>query len=673
MTFEEAKQRISELSSILKEHNYKYYVLAMPSISDFEFDQLLLELQNLEKSFPELIDPDSPTQKVGGDITKEFKQVKHRFPMLSLGNTYNEEELKDFDERVKKGLGSSDYEYVCELKFDGLAIGLTYENGKLIQAITRGDGTQGDDVSTNVKTIKSIPQKLKGNFPPFFEIRGEIFMHKKAFERLNAEREREGLPAFANPRNSAAGTIKMQDSAEVAKRPLDCYLYNILSDQNIFPLHFESLQEAKTWGFPISEHSKKCKNINEVIDFINHWDKERHSLSFDIDGIVIKLNSKAQQDELGLTAKSPRWAISYKFKAETVKTILESVTYQVGRTGNITPVANLKPVKLAGTTVKRATLHNEDFIQNLDLHIGDTVWVEKGGEIIPKITKVELSQREIFAEKVIFIKNCPECNSPLQRNAGEAAHFCPNEMACPPQVKGKLVHFIGRKAMDIDSIGAETIEMLYDKNLIKTYADLYELQYEQLIHLERMADKSVKNLLAGIEKSKSVPFERVLFALGIKLVGETVAKKLARAFKSLENLQNASFEEMIAVDEIGNKIAENIIAFFSNPDNKIIINRLISYGLQFEIIEDQSIPKSTILNSKSFLVSGVFSKFSRDEIKQVIENNGGRNVSGVSAKLDYLIAGDKMGPEKLKKAESLGIKIISEDDFIEILNGVKPI
>lgn len=673
MTFDEAKKRISELSSILKEHNYKYYVLAMPSISDFEFDQLLLELQNLEKEFPQLIDPDSPTQKVGGDITKEFKQVKHRFPMLSLGNTYNEEDLKDFDERVRKGLGSDDYEYVCELKFDGLAIGLTYENGKLIQAITRGDGTQGDDVTTNVKTIKSIPHQLKGNYPPLFEIRGEIFMHKKGFERLNADREREGLPAFANPRNSAAGTIKMQDSAEVAKRPLDCFLYNLLSDQNLFPYHFESLQEAKNWGFPISENSKKCKNIHEVFDFINYWDKERNSLSFDIDGIVIKLNSKAQQDELGLTAKSPRWAISYKFKAESVKTILESVTYQVGRTGNITPVANLKPVKLAGTTVKRATLHNEDFVQNLDLHIGDTVWVEKGGEIIPKITKVELSQREIFSEKVLFIKNCPECNSPLQRNPGEAAHFCPNEMACPPQVKGKLVHFIGRKAMDIDSMGAETIEMLYDKNLIKTYADLYELKYEQLIQLERMADKSVNNLLAGIEKSKSVPFERVLFALGIKLVGETVAKKLARAFKTLDNLKKASFDEIIAVDEIGNKIAENIMQFFSNPDNEIIINRLISYGLQFEIIEDQSTPKSDILNSKSFLVSGVFSKFSRDEIKQVIENNGGRNVSGVSSKLDYLIAGDKMGPEKLKKAESLGIKIISEDEFIEILNGVKTI
>ena len=663
MNAAEAKKRIDTLTKELQAHSYKYYVLAQPAISDYNFDMLLKELESLEKQFPELVNPDSPTQKVGGDITKEFKTIKHRHRMMSLGNTYNKEELQEFDERVRKGLGSVDFSYVCELKFDGFAISLNYVNGELKQALTRGDGLQGDDVTTNIKTIKNLPTRLKGDYPADFDIRGEVFMHRAAFERMNAEREEEGLPGFANPRNSAAGTIKMQESSEVAKRPLDLFLYYVLADGAEYRNHYENLQKAASWGFPVSEHSKKCANLDEVMAFINHWDHARHDLSFEIDGVVIKVNNYDQQEELGFTAKTPRWAISYKFKAETASTILEEVTYQVGRTGAITPVANLTPVKLAGTTVKRASLYNEDQINKLDLRIGDTVYVEKGGEIIPKVTGVDLDKRPVDAQPLVYAQECPECGTPLVRREGEAQHYCPNDASCGPQVRGKVVHFIGRKAMDIDSMGAETVELLFDAGLIANYADLYTLTYDQVIALDRMAEKSASNLLLGIRKSKEIPFERVLFALGIRMVGETVAKKLAKKFRNIDALAAASMDELIAVDEIGGKIAEQLIAFFEQEKNREIIQKLKDAGLQFEMGEEEG-PVSNALDGKSFLVSGVFAQFSRDELKAAIEANGGRNVSGVSSKLDYLIAGDKMGPEKLKKAEALGVKIISEEEFM---------
>ncbi len=668
MNAQEAKEKIEKLTAELKEHNYRYYVLAQPVISDYEFDMMLEKLQKLEAEFPEFADPDSPTQKVGGDLTKEFKTVKHRYPMLSLGNTYSKEELSEFDERVRKGLGRDDFEYVCELKFDGFAISLHYENGALTQALTRGDGVQGDDVTTNMRTVRNLPTRLHGDFPPSLEIRGEVFMHRAAFERMNAEREAEGLTGFANPRNSAAGTIKMQDSAEVARRPLDVFLYNLLADGAEYRLHFENLQKAKSWGFPVSEHLRKCRNLEEVMQFIERWDAARHELSFDIDGVVIKVNSYDQQEELGYTAKTPRWAIAYKFKAEAASTILESVTYQVGRTGAITPVANLKPVFLAGTTVKRASLYNEDQIGKLDLRIGDTVFVEKGGEIIPKVTGVDLSKRKPDARPLEYATHCPECGTELVRREGEALHYCPNASGCGPQLRGRVVHFIGRKAMDIDSMGAETVDLLFDQGLIANYAGLYHLQYEDLIQLERMADKSVRNLLEGVEKSKEIPFERVLFGLGIRMVGETVAKKLARRFGSMDALSEASYEELIAVDEIGGKIAEQVIAFFADEKNREVVADLKASGLQMEMEESEG-PKSDVLAGKSFLVSGVFGKFSRDELKASIEAHGGRNVSSVSSKLNYLIAGDKMGPEKLKKAESLKIPIISEDDYLEMIGG----
>lgn len=672
MNQDEAKKQIEKLTSELKEHNYRYYVLAQPSIGDQEFDQLLKELEALEKEFPQFQDPDSPTLKVGGETTKDFITIKHRTPMLSLGNTYNEEDLRDFDERVRKGLGSDDFAYVCELKFDGFAIGLTYEDGKLKQALTRGDGIQGDDVTVNVKTIRNVPLQLKGDYPQEFEIRGEIFMHKKAFQKMNADREAEGLPTFANPRNSAAGTIKMQDSAEVAKRPLDLFLYNLLAEGPDFRLHYENLQKAKNWGFPINDATKKCQTIDEVLAFIHHWDNARHDLSFEIDGVVIKVNSYEQQEELGFTAKNPRWAIAYKFKAETAVTTLESVTYQVGRTGAITPVANLKPVQLAGTTVKRASLYNEDQIKKLDLRIGDTVFVEKGGEIIPKVTGVDLNKRNPDSSELEYIQNCPECDTPLIRKEGEALHYCPNDVSCPPQVVGKIVHFIGRKAMDIDSLGAETVEQLYEAGLISSYADLYTLTYDALIGLERMADKSASNLLIGIKNSKDIPYERVLFALGIRMVGETVAKKLAKKFRSIDQLASASLEELVAVDEIGDKIAEQVNQFFGEEKNREIVERLKSYGLQLEASGEEPQALSDVLAGKTFLVSGVFSQFSRDELKASIEAHGGKNVSGVSAKLSYLIAGDKMGPEKLKKAEALKVNIISEEEYIAMINGDTP-
>ena len=724
MTEQEAKERVQKLTQELNEHNYKYYILSHPSISDYDFDQLLKELEALEKEFPELVDVNSPTQRVGGGITKKFNTVPHRYPMLSLGNTYSREELGEFDARVRKGLGiavnlsataaqaqlnfeaptanteNEGVEYVCELKFDGLSISLTYENGKLQRAVTRGDGTQGDDVTTNVKTIRSIPLHLqKGNWPQTFEIRGEVFMHRKTFDRLNeeyaAELREKGLDEeeikeklYKNPRNFASGTLKMQDSAEVAKRPLDAFLYFLYIDDNPFDNHIQSLQAAADWGFKVSDHATVCKNLNDIYKFIDYWDKERHNLSYEIDGVVIKVNDYHQQEELGFTAKIPRWAISYKFKAESVSTILEKITYQVGRTGSITPVANLKPVQLAGTTVKRASLHNANEIERLDLREGDTVYVEKGGEIIPKITGVDLSKRK-NDHPHIYITHCPECGTELIRKDGEANHYCPNENSCPPQIVGKIEHFIGRKAMDIDSLGGETVEGLYKKGLIQSAADLYSLTYDKLIGLEfettpsplergqegevkkrSLQDKSVQNILAGIEQSKQIPFERLLFGLGIRMVGETVAKKLAKAFGDIHKLSEVSVEEMILVDEIGDKIAESVHNYFRDPKTKHIIDKLSKAEVQLSIKEDENqSPQTNILEGKSFVISGVFAKYSRDELKCMIENNGGRNVGSISKSLNYLLAGDKMGPEKLKKATDLSIPIISEDDFEKMVGG----
>lgn len=667
-------QRIIQLTNEIEQHNHNYYILDNPKISDYEFDLLLEELIKLEKEHPELISPNSPTQRVGGQITKEFKSVQHKYAMLSLANSYSKDDLKDFDERVKKGLGvtsadlfSSGVEYVCELKFDGLSISLTYEHGKLTQAVTRGDGVQGDDVTTNVKTIRSIPLTLKGDFIDFFEIRGEIFLPRKAFDEINKEREEIGDAPLANPRNAASGTMKMQDSSIVAKRKLDCFLYYMMGDNLPASTHFENLEKAKTWGFKISPYSKLCTSIDEVFDFIDTWDKKRNDLPFDIDGIVIKVNNYTQQQQLGFTAKSPRWAIAYKFKAEQVSTVLEEITYQVGRTGSITPVANLKPVLLAGTTVKRASLHNADIIEKLDVRIGDHVFVEKGGEIIPKIIGVDLSKRKPGAEIVKYITHCPECNSLLERREGEANHYCPNENHCPPQIKGKIEHFVSRKAMNIDSLGGETIEQLYNEKLIHNIADIYELKKEQLLPLERMAEKSANNLLEGIEASKKIPFERVLYGIGIRHVGETTAKKIARKIKSIDALMNASEEELVHIDEVGEVIAKSLAAFFADNENKTIIERLKKQGLQFELSEEQLQSTTDKLQGRTFVISGVFQKHSRDELKDLIEKNGGKNTGSISAKTNYVLAGDNMGPEKLKKAEKLGVAIISEEDFLNLI------
>jgi len=665
---ESVKHRIEELSKKIEEYNYNYYVLTEPTISDFEFDKLLEELIKLEKEHPEYLKPDSPSQRVGGQITKEFKTVKHKHPMLSLGNTYSEADLTDFDDRIKKAL-NTEYEYVCELKYDGVAIGLTYKDGILIQAVTRGDGEKGDDVTTNVKTIKSIPLKLRGNdYPKEFEIRGEIFMSRKVFDELNKEREEIAEPLMANPRNAAAGTLKMQDSSIVAKRNLDCFLYSITAEDLPYQNHFDNLKAAKKWGFKISEFMEKADYINDVFKYINKWDTKRNNLEFDIDGVVIKINSFEQQRILGFTAKSPRWAIAYKFKTQRVSTILESISYQVGRTGAITPVANLKPVLLAGTTVKRASLHNADIIEKLDVRIGDTVYVEKGGEIIPKIVGVDESKRPADAHKVKYITHCPECGTELIRNEDEANHYCPNELGCPPQVKGRMEHFVGRRAMDIDSLGAETIAQLYDAGLIINCADIYELKKEELLKIERMAEKSANNLLAGIEASKNIPFERVLYAIGIRHIGETTAKKLAFYFKNIDALKNATLAQLLEVGDIGETTAKAIIDYFADKHNAGIIEKLKSYGLQFELSEDQLINSSDVLKGLSFVVSGVFSKFSRDDLKKTIEQNGGKNVGSISGKTSYVIAGENMGPEKHKKAEKLGVPIISEDDFIKMLN-----
>ena len=662
----EAKNQIQALTTELKQHNYNYYVLAMPTISDFDFDKKLEELNKLEKEFPEFADPDSPTQKVGGDITKEFVTVRHRWPMLSLGNTYNEQELLDFDQRIRKAIGDS-FEYVCELKFDGLSMSLTYEDGKLVRAVTRGDGVQGDEVTTNVRTINTIPKRLhEGSYPNYFEIRGEVFMHRKAFERLNNERLENGEVAYANPRNFASGTIKMQDSAEVAKRPLDCFLYALNTEKTLFKTHWESLQAIRSWGFHVNDHSRLCGSMDEVLQFIAKWDKDRFDLSYDIDGIVIKVNNYSQQQELGFTAKSPRWAISYKYKAERVETELISVSYQVGRTGAVTPVANLKPVLLAGTTVKRATLHNANEIIRLDLHEGDAVFVEKGGEIIPKIISVNPEKRAVNAVPVVYRTTCPACDTPLERKEGEAAFYCPNDEGCPPQIVGKMQHFIGRKAMNIDGLGDETIETLYSRGYIRHISDIYKLHNhaDELKQMERFGDKSINNMLDGIEKSKLMPFEKVLFGLGIRYIGETVAKKLAMYFKSVDKLMAATYDELIAAEEVGERIAQSLIEYFSNEKHQQEIEKLKALGLQFVAEEKEVKLASEKLAGQSFIISGVFEKFSRDELKDLIEQNGGKILSSISAKLNYLVAGDNMGPAKLEKAQKLNIPIISDEELL---------
>ncbi len=667
MTAEQAKQRIEELSKQIEEHNYRYYQLAHPTISDYQFDMMLEELIKLEKEFPEFLSPESPSQRVGGTITKEFKTIRHKYSMLSLGNTYSEEELNDFDERVKKALNDT-YEYVCELKYDGVAIGLTYVNGKLKQAVTRGDGEKGDDVTANVKTIKSIPLKLRGNnYPAEFEIRGEIFMPRNVFDEINKEREEIGDAPLANPRNAAAGTLKMQDSSIVAKRKLDCYLYFVLGENLPFQSHFDNLNAAKEWGFKVPDSVSKVNSIEGVFQFIKAWEQNRFSLPFDTDGVVLKVNSYEQQRTLGFTAKSPRWAIAYKYKAAEANTILESISYQVGRTGAITPVANLKPVLLAGTTVKRASLHNADIIEKLDVRVGDTVFVEKGGEIIPKITGVDISKRDLFSQQTEFISHCPECNAELIRPEGLAQHFCPNENGCPPQIKGKMAHFTSRKAMAIESLGEETIEQLFDAGLIKNIADIYDLRKEQILPLERMAEKSAQNLIVGIEQSKKVPFERVLFAIGIRHIGETTAKKLAYYFKNIDALKSASKEQLLDVGDIGEVIAQSVLDYFSNTENLSIIERLKHSGLQFSLSEEQLANTTDKLKGLTFVISGVFNKISRDDLKKLIEQNGGKNTGSISGKTSYLVAGENMGPEKLKKAQSLGVKIISEEQFFELI------
>ncbi len=651
-------------------------MLAKPGISDYDFDMMLEELVKLEKEFPELLSPDSPSQRVGGGLTKEFKTVKHDYAFLSLNNSYSKEDLTDFDERVRKGVAGT-IEYICELKYDGAAIGLKYEHGHLVRALTRGDGEQGDDITTNAKTIRAIPLKLsppsKGgqggfSFPDKFEIRGEVFMTRKVFDAINKEREEEGEALLANPRNSAAGTLKMQDSKVVASRKLDCYMYMLYGKDLPFKNHYESIKEARNWGFKVPDYIAKCKTLDEVFDFIDQWDKDRHSLPFDIDGVVIKVNSYDQQKVLGFTAKSPRWAIAYKFKAETASTILNEITYQVGRTGAITPVANLKPVLLGGTTVKRASLHNADIIEKLDVRIGDTVYVEKGGEIIPKIVGVDLKKRPSNAHKTKYISKCPECGTPLVRGEDEAKHYCPNEWGCPPQIKGNMTHFTSRKAMNIDSLGEETIDMLYEKGFIKNIADIYELKKHkaELMEIDRMGEKSVTNLLAGIEESKQVPFERVLYALGIRHVGETLAKKLARQLRNIDAIMDASEEQLTATNDIGGQVAKSVIYFFAEKKNRELITRLKKQGLQFES-ESNELIMSSKLTGLTFVVSGVFTKFSRDDLKDSIEQNGGKVVGSVSGKTSYIVAGENMGPEKLKKAEKLGVKIIDENAFEKMI------
>ncbi|MDO3389935.1 NAD-dependent DNA ligase LigA [Bacteroides sp. ET489] len=662
------KERIEELRAELHRHNYNYYVLNAPEISDKQFDDMMRELQDLEKEHPEYQDENSPTMRVGSDINKNFTQVAHKYPMLSLGNTYSESEVAEFYERVKKAL-NEDFEICCELKYDGTSISLTYEDGKLIRAVTRGDGEKGDDVTDNVKTIRCIPLVLHGNYPPSFEIRGEILMPWVVFEELNREKEAREEPLFANPRNAASGTLKLQNSAIVASRKLDSYLYYLLGENLPCDGHYENLQTAAQWGFKISEHMKKAHTLQEVMDYINYWDTERKNLPVATDGIVLKVNSLRQQKNLGYTAKSPRWAIAYKFQAERALTRLNKVTYQVGRTGAITPVANLDPVQLSGTIVKRASLHNADIIEGLDLHIGDMVYVEKGGEIIPKITGVDKEARTmLIGEKVKFITRCPECGSQLIRYEGEAAHYCPNETACPPQIKGKIEHFISRRAMNIDGLGPETVDMFYRKGLIANAADLYTLTADDIKDLERMGEKSADNIIKGIASSKDVPFERVLFALGIRFVGETVAKKIAKSFANIEELEQADMATLTNIDEIGEKIAQSIVSYFANASNRQLVERLKEAGLQFSRSEEDLSGYTDKLSGQSIVISGVFQHHSRDEYKALIEKNGGKNSGSISSKTSFILAGDNMGPAKLEKAQKLGIKIMNEDEFLELIS-----
>ncbi|MEG0038681.1 MAG: NAD-dependent DNA ligase LigA [Bacteroides sp.] len=663
-----AKEKIEELRTELHRHNYNYYVLNAPEISDKEFDDKMYELQELEKQHPEYADENSPSMRVGSDLNKNFTQVAHKYPMLSLANTYSEAEVTDFYERVRKAL-NEDFEVCCEMKYDGTSISLTYENGQLIRAVTRGDGEKGDDVTDNVKTIRTIPLVLHGdNYPASFEIRGEILMPWNVFEELNREREAREEPLFANPRNAASGTLKLQNSSVVASRKLDAYLYYLLGDNLPCDGHYENLQEAARWGFKISDLTRKCQTLDEVFDFINYWNVERKNLPVATDGIVIKINSLNQQKNLGFTAKSPRWAIAYKFQAERAITRLNMVTYQVGRTGAVTPVANLDPVQLSGTVVRRASLHNADIIDGLDLHIGDMVYVEKGGEIIPKITGVDTAARFMIGEKVKFIAHCPECGSKLVRYEGEAAHYCPNETACPPQIKGKIEHFISRKAMNIDGLGPETVDLFYKQGLIHNTADLYLLTTNDLKGLDRMGDKSAENIINGIAKSKEVPFERVIFALGIRFVGETVAKKIAKAFQNIEELESADLETLKNVDEIGEKIAQSILEYFANDTNRALVNRLKSAGLQLYRAEKDLSEYTDKLAGQSIVISGVFSHHSRDEYKEIIEKNGGKNVGSISAKTSFILAGENMGPAKLEKANKLGVKIVSEEAFLTLIS-----
>ncbi|HEY1193844.1 NAD-dependent DNA ligase LigA [Flavobacterium sp.] len=662
------QETIQTLRNELNQHNYNYYVLDNATISDYDFDIKLKELQDLENKHPEFFDENSPTQRVGGAVTKNFKTIAHQYRMYSLDNSYSKEDLLDWENRIQRVLGNVNLQYTCELKYDGASISITYENGKLVQALTRGDGFQGDEVTNNIKTIKSIPLHLKGNYPDKFDIRGEIILPFAGFEKMNQELIEIGETPYSNPRNTASGSLKLQDSAEVAKRPLECLLYFVTGNNLPFSSQYEGLESARNWGFKVPKEAKLVNNMHEVFDFIDYWDVHRHNLPYETDGVVIKVNSIQHQEELGYTAKSPRWAIAYKFKSEQVSTKLKSISYQVGRTGAITPVANLEPVQLAGTIVKRASLHNADQIEKLDIRINDTVFVEKGGEIIPKIIAVDLEKRPENSEKTHYIAYCPECHTELVRNVGEANHYCPNFYGCPPQIIGRIQHYISRKAMDIEGLGGETVALLFKNDLVHNYADLYELKVEDILHLERMAQKSAENLVNGVQKSKEIPFESVLFALGIRFVGETVAKKLAKHYKNIDALSQASLMDLILVDEIGERIAKSVIDFFENEENKIIIERLKSYGIQFEIEEKINPDATDKFVGKTFVVSGVFSQFSRDELKKTIEDNGGKVGSSISAKTDFVVAGDNMGPAKLEKATKLNIPILSEQDFINKLN-----
>jgi DNA ligase (NAD+) len=661
------QQTIQALRAELNQHNYNYYVLDKPTISDYEFDLKLSQLQALEKENPDFFDENSPTQRVGGTITKNFNTITHDYRMYSLDNSYSREDLIEWEKRIQKVLGNVPLAYTCELKYDGASISITYENGKLVRAVTRGDGFKGDEVTNNIKTIRSIPLQLKGDFPDKFDIRGEIILPFAGFEKMNQELIEIGEVPYSNPRNTASGSLKLQDSAEVAKRPLDCLLYGLIGANLPFETQFEGLEQARNWGFKVPNEATLAPNLNEVFNFITYWDTHRHQLPYETDGVVVKVNDVHLQNELGFTAKSPRWAIAYKFKSEQVSTILESISYQVGRTGSITPVANLAPVQLAGTVVKRASLHNADQIEKLDIRVGDSVFVEKGGEIIPKIIAVDLDKRESNSIPTQYITHCPECATLLVRSEGEANHYCPNFYGCPPQIIGRIQHFISRKAMDIEGLGGETVALLYHNQLVQNYADLYELTIDQILPLERMAQKSAENLIQGVQNSKSIPFERVLYALGIRFVGETVAKKLAKHYKNIEALSQAALLDLVLVDEIGEKIAHSVIGFFQNKENKSIVDRLKSYGIQLAVIENVNPLATNKLEGLTFVVSGVFEQFSRDELKIAIEINGGKVGSSISAKTNYVIAGENMGPAKLEKATKLKVNIISENDFIAMI------